>query len=63
MKTLKEFITEEKTPLGQAETAIMAGDYQTAHEHLKQHEQGKSRIKDALHAKLTHLVKKKLNNA
>lgn len=61
MKTFKDYIAEESTPLQKAETAIMAGDYETAAQHLKQHVPGKSRIKDAHHAKLSLAVKKKLN--
>lgn len=60
MKTFTKYLEEEYTPLQKAENAIMAGDYETAARHLKNHVQGKSRIKDAHHAKLSFILKKKL---
>lgn len=59
MIRFKEYFSEEDH-YRMAQTALMAGDYETAHKHLKQHVQGKSLRRDAEVAKLIHSVKNKL---
>ena len=54
MKTFTEYLDEESSHphLEKAQQALLAGDYESAKQHLKQHVQGKSRLADALAAKL-----------
>jgi hypothetical protein len=59
MIKFKEYFFEEDH-YHMAQTALMAGDYETAHKHLKQHVQGKSLRRDAEVAKLRHSIRNKL---
>lgn len=57
MISFKQYFSEEDH-YRIAQTALMAGDYETAHKHLKQHVQGKSLRRDAEVAKLIRSVNK-----
>lgn len=62
MKTFTEYLEEEEAPhqhLEKAQQALLAGDYESAKQHLKQHVQGKSRRADALAAKLALSLRNK----
>ena len=60
MLSLKEYITEENH-IKNGDAALLAGDYQSALNHYKQHVTGKSRAKDAIVSKMIFQIKKKLN--
>ena len=59
VKSFKEYLHEEKTPVQKAEEAMLAGDYETAKKYLAQHVTGKSRARDAYAAKLMMKLKQK----
>lgn len=48
----------KQSPLSQAETALLAGDKESALKHLSQHVTGKSRAKDAHVSRLIYSIKK-----
>jgi len=60
MLQFKEYLTEEDH-IKNGNDALLAGDYQSALNHYRQHITGKSRAKDAIVSKMIFHIKKKLN--
>lgn len=61
MLSFKEYqLDEEQTPLQKAQTAVLAGDYESALKHLKNHVPDKNRRTDAFVAKLKYTIHKNL---
>jgi AraC-like DNA-binding protein len=63
LDTDKVTTNESVSPLSKAETALLAGDHESALKHLSQHVQGKSLRKDAHAARLRQSIRNTINKS